>query len=694
MNMMYEITNRKMQKRRRFLSVTLAVVLVFTSIFIGNTSWISKISVAAATESNNGKVMVYFDNSKSNWSNVYCYVYNDSAGSDGGGSSTATGTRTIYFRDDQNWDAVYVHYWNESSTKEQSTWPGVKMTKVKDNTYKADISQAAEKVIFNSGSEANKTQDLVLQKDKNYWANEWTNYSGSSSTSSTGTPGSSTSTTTDVNTKAIYFRNTSNWETVYANFGDESADLNKTYPGVAMTKEKDNIYKVNVPESTKKIQFNDNGDQKTQDFILQGDNNFYDNGWVKYAGLGKLNTTVSIMSQDNSGTVEENAKWPGVKMTKDSDGTYYYEVPSEFANGNVIFNDGSDGAEAGSQIPAQEEDGMKLDGVSHKWNGSKWEVLETDTDTPTEAPTKEPTDKPEATEEVTETEEPTEKPTKTEEATEKPTKTEAPTEEPTKTEEPTEEPIKTETPTETPTEEPTETEAPTEEPTKTETPTEAPTQAPTETPTETPTLVSTEMPKDVPSASTYQQLGVTLTTNKTSSQVKGTKIVLTAKATGGSGKYAYNFAVGSDTDEIASLASNTTGSSVTWNPSKEGTYCLIVTVKDTETGLNEYAFLAFKITAPKKLTYNSFKANKSQVVVKRKVVLNASATAGAGKAKYRFYYRKKGSTRNVVIRKYQTAKRTTWTAPSESGTYYVYCSVKDGSGKVLTKRITIKVRNK
>lgn len=636
MNMMYEITNRKMQKRRRFLSVTLAVVLVFTSIFIGNTSWISKISVAAATESNNGKVMVSFDNSKSNWSNVYCYVYNDSAGSDGGGSSTATGTRTIYFRDDQNWDAVYVHYWNESSTKEQSTWPGVKMTKVKDNTYKADISQAAEKVIFNSGSEANKTQDLVLQKDKNYWANEWTNYSGSSITSSTGTPGSSTSTTTDVNTKAIYFRNTSNWETVYANFGDESADLNKTYPGVAMTKEKDNIYKVNVPESTKKIQFNDNGDQKTQDFILQGDNNFYDNGWIKYAGLGKLNTNVSIMSQDNSGTVEENAKWPGVKMTKDSDGIYYYEVPSEFANGNVIFNDGSDGAEAGSQIPAQEEDGMKLDGVSHKWNGSKWEVLETDTDTPTEAPTKEPTDKPEATEEVTETEEPT----------------------------------------------------------KTETPTEAPTQAPTETPTETPTLVSTEMPKDVPSASTYQQLGVTLTTNKTSSQVKGTKIVLTAKATGGSGKYAYNFAVGSDTDEIASLASNTTGSSVTWNPSKEGTYCLIVTVKDTETGLNEYAFLAFKITAPKKLTYNSFKANKSQVVVKRKVVLNASATAGAGKAKYRFYYRKKGSTRNVVIRKYQTAKRTTWTAPSESGTYYVYCSVKDGSGKVLTKRITIKVRNK
>ena len=37
---------------------------------------------------------------------------------------------------------------------------------------------------------------------------------------------------------------------------------------------------------------------------------------------------------------EENAVWPGEKMTAESDGTYSYVVPEELADGLIIFNDG------------------------------------------------------------------------------------------------------------------------------------------------------------------------------------------------------------------------------------------------------------------------------------------------------------------------------------------------------------------
>lgn len=95
----------------------------------------------------------------------------------------------------------------------------------------------------------------------------------------------------------------------------------------------------------------------------------------------------------NPASVEQNAAWPGVKMNKSSDGTFYYDVPDKFKNGNVIFGNGSDGAEAGSQIPAQDEPGMKLEGKSHKWDGTNWVVVSgPDTDTTTDITTDSDTD--------------------------------------------------------------------------------------------------------------------------------------------------------------------------------------------------------------------------------------------------------------------------------------------------------------
>lgn len=68
--------------------------------------------------------------------------------------------------------------------------------------------------------------------------------------------------------------------------------------------------------------------------------------------------TISAYVYDESSytSVKENGKWPGVKMTKEADGTYSYTFEAEWIAPLVIFNDGtnqSNGAlEPGEEIIA------------------------------------------------------------------------------------------------------------------------------------------------------------------------------------------------------------------------------------------------------------------------------------------------------------------------------------------------------
>ena len=80
------------------------------------------------------------------------------------------------------------------------------------------------------------------------------------------------------------------------------------------------------------------------------------------------------------------------------------------------------------------------------------------------------------------------------------------------------------------------------------------------------------------------------------------------------------------------------------------------------------------------------------LIEKKKVVFTAYATPSKGTVKYKFYYKKKGAKKTVTIRNYSTTRKTTWKAPSKTGTYYVYCKVKDSANKTLTKKITMKVK--
>ena len=100
--------------------------------------------------SGNSFVTVYFDNSKSNWSDVYCYAWSG----DG-----------------------------DNATEFMGEWPGTKITETDYETasggfYKALVPSQAEKVLFNVGSDANKTKDYIIKDGSIYDKDPYTGTEG------------------------------------------------------------------------------------------------------------------------------------------------------------------------------------------------------------------------------------------------------------------------------------------------------------------------------------------------------------------------------------------------------------------------------------------------------------------------------------------------------------------------------------
>ena len=54
----------------------------------------------------------------------------------------------------------------------------------------------------------------------------------------------------------------------------------------------------------------------------------------------------------------ENAKWPGVEMTADGDGTYSYTLPDDIKDGLIIFNEGE--GDDKRQYPGKQQEGLKV----------------------------------------------------------------------------------------------------------------------------------------------------------------------------------------------------------------------------------------------------------------------------------------------------------------------------------------------
>ena len=291
-----------------------------------------------------------------------------------------------------------------------------------------------------------------------------------------------------------------------------------------------------------------------------------------------------------------------------------------------------------------------------------------------------------------------------------PIKTKEPTKEPEVTADPTKEPSEpageddtkeTEVPKSTEpakkTPEPGKTKEPTKAPTSTIKPTVKPTAKPTNTPgnsnsgqnTNTTTVAptSTKVPSGGSSDNTTgnDSIAVTVEVNKPSGQLVNTAMTIEAKATGGSGKYAYViYAKNETTGTVTYLQKSFSANNiVTWKPTVAGNYKIVVTASDETNGKEVKNEVSFVVTK-KKFTMNGFSVTKSG----RKIKLKASASAAKGKMLYRFVIRRN----NKVVKSfgYSTKGSKVYVA-KKPGKYKITMYAKDKSvNAYITKTIVIK----
>jgi len=162
-------------------------------------------------------------------------------------------TVTVYWDNSTaKWATPTIHYWGG----EESTWPGVAMTKVEGDIWKYTCPAGTTGCLFNAGDgDATKTSDFTAIDGHIYnQSGDQGEYKGGGDDPKPGT------------TVTVYWDNvTAQWATPTIHYwgGEES-----TWPGVAMTKVEGDIWKYTCPAGTTGCLFNagDGDATKTSDF--------------------------------------------------------------------------------------------------------------------------------------------------------------------------------------------------------------------------------------------------------------------------------------------------------------------------------------------------------------------------------------------------------------------------------------------
>ena len=196
----------------------------------------------------------------------------------------------VYFQNTSNWNNVKAYYWSSSGSSPVS-WPGIAMTLVSDNIYKATIPSDCDKVIF-SNNGANQTANLNIPGNNHLYiptVNTWIAYNPD-----------------DVIT--LYYQNDSYWNTPKAYYWENNGYFYPVnWPGKAMTRVKANIYKIEVPSRCDRIIFSNNGSNQTTDLTIPGDGKIYRSSisvWENYNPFTDESITLYFTNNNKSIFVE------------------------------------------------------------------------------------------------------------------------------------------------------------------------------------------------------------------------------------------------------------------------------------------------------------------------------------------------------------------------------------------------------
>ena len=177
------------------------------------------------------------------------------------------------------------------------------------------------------------------------------------------------------------------------------------------------------------------------------------------------------------------------------------------------------------------------------------------------------------------------------------------------------------------------------------------------------------------------------TTDKASPQVSGTKITLTAKATGnGNLQYKYYRYLNGKYALIKDWSNN---NSITIAPSTAGKYDIYVAVKDGSGNIVRKN-MVFEFKEQANLAISSFTASKtSPQPLKTAVILTTKVSGATGTVEYKYYRYLNG---NYALIKDWSTNNSITIAPSKTGTYDLWVAVKDSTGKIVRKSMEYTIK--
>lgn len=225
-------------------------------------------------------------------------------------STSAASGDTVFCENAAGWNDVYCYMWKDGSGN-NGEWPGVKMTKGDGNLWSYNISGDWNMIIFNSGSDANKTGDMNYPGNGgcfNNSTNSWTTVDVPDTPTTPDTPDTPDTPVTPTGGTAVYFKNTANWSKVNVYMWNSDQDKNAAWPGEAAKSLGDGVWMYEAKKNFANVIFND-GATQTGDIEFKGSDYIYNYGTSQW----ELYDTSKLHIKSFSGDVE-SPQFTGVKI--------------------------------------------------------------------------------------------------------------------------------------------------------------------------------------------------------------------------------------------------------------------------------------------------------------------------------------------------------------------------------------------
>ena len=186
-----------------------------------------------------------------------------------------------------------------------------------------------------------------------------------------------------------------------------------------------------------------------------------------------------------------------------------------------------------------------------------------------------------------------------------------------------------------------------------------------------------------------EKLSVKLAESPSGTAKVGSEVKLTAQASGGSGNYTYKFILSDNNGNWYKIRDYAKSNTCTWRPGAAGSKTLYVDVKDSE-GAYQRVELPIQVTKQtEKLSVKLAASPSGTAKVGSEVKLTAQASGGSGNYTYKFIVSDNNGNW-YKIRDYAKANTSTW-IPGAAGNKTLYVDVKDSAGAYQRVELPIQV---